>query len=324
MWVLFHVIVIGVLALDLGVFHRSSHEVKPKEAGMWTAAWITLALLWCGLIYFTRGGTAGIEFLTGYLIEESLSMDNIFVFVMILSYFQVPKLYQHRVLFWGVIGALVLRATMIGVGAAMVSRFEWILYIFGAFLIYSGIKMAIKDDEEVDPEHNPLVKMVRKFVPITPNFRGDKFFVFENGKKMATPLLLVLVMIETSDVIFAVDSIPAIFAVTKDPFIVYTSNIFAIMGLRSMYFMLAGVVTKFHLLKYGLAAVLTFVGLKMVYLNDAFGGKFPITWSLGFIAGAIGLSIVASLIFPPKEKPEEPVSIEGEGVADGELLETSK
>ncbi|MGE5675655.1 MAG: TerC family protein, partial [Mycobacterium leprae] len=242
LWGLFNVLVIGLLALDLGVFHRKSHEVTAKEASAWTAVWVSLALLFNLFIYFWRGTTPALEYLTGYLMEESLSVDNIFVFVMILSYFKVPKQYQHRVLFWGVIGALVLRATFIGVGAALISRFHWILYLFGAFLVFTGIKMGLKSDDEVEVDENGLVKWVRKFLPVTSRYHYDHFFVREDGRLAATPLLLVLLMIESSDIIFAFDSIPAIFSVTQDPFIVYTSNIFAIMGLRSLFFLLASVV----------------------------------------------------------------------------------
>lgn len=301
-WVLygiFPLVIIGVLALDLGVFHRKSHEVKPREALRWTILWVCLALAFGVLVYFMKGGQAGLEYLTGYLIEESLSMDNVFVFVMILGYFKVPRLYQHRVLFWGVLGALILRGILIGLGATLVNQFHWILYIFGAFLIYTGIKMAFKnDDEEIDPEHNPVVKWTRKLFPMTPRLHEERFFVVENGRKLATPLLLVLVMIETSDVIFALDSIPAIFSVTTDGFIVYTSNIFAIMGLRSLYFLLAAVVEQFRFLKYGICGILTFVGVKM--LVDIWGIHVPISASLGVIVGALSLTILASILIPER------------------------
>ncbi|HEY3369022.1 MAG TPA: TerC family protein [Symbiobacteriaceae bacterium] len=296
LWGVFPLVVLGLLALDLGVFHKDSHEVRPREALMWTGVWVALALTFGILVYYMKGPTAGLEYLTGYLIEESLSMDNIFVFVMILGFFKVPRAYQHRVLFWGVIGALILRAIMIGLGASLVHQFHWILYIFGAFLVYTGIKMAFKDDEEVNPEDNPLIKYVRKVVPVTHDYHREKFLLKEHGKWMATPLLLVLVMIETSDVIFALDSIPAIFSVTTDGFIVYTSNIFAIMGLRSLYFLLASVLEQFRFLKYGICLILTFVGAKMlVVLVDI---QVPISVSLGVIIGALALSIIASLLIP--------------------------
>ena len=327
----FLIFVLIMLALDLGVFNRKAHVVSFKEASIWSAVWVTLGLTFCFVFYqytLSKFGpdiakTAALEFLTGYVIEYSLSIDNIFVFVLVFAYFGIPAKYKHRVLFYGILGALIFRAIFIAMGSALM-QFHWVIYLFGGFLILTGIKMIFSGHEEIDPEKNLLIRIFKRFMPVTHEIDGKSFFLKKAGRWHATPLFIALLFLEATDIIFAVDSVPAIFAVTREPLIVFTSNIFAILGLRSMYFMLAGVVTKFHLLKYGLAAVLTFVGLKMVYLNDAFGGKFPITWSLGFIAGAIGLSIVASLVFPPKEKPEKPVSIEGEGAAEGELLETSK
>jgi tellurite resistance protein TerC len=300
LWLLFNVFVLGMLALDLGVFHKHSHEVSIKEATVWSVVWITLALLFCGGLYFAEGAPHAIEFLTGYLIEKSLSMDNIFVFVMIFSFWKVPKEYQHRVLFWGVLGALLMRAAMIFLGAALIAKYTWILLIFGAFLVYTGIKMVFSKEEGFNPEESALIKWVRKLLPITTKYEGKRFFTVENGKRLATPLFLVLVMVEASDLIFAVDSIPAIFGVTKDAFLVYTSNVFAILGLRSLYFLLAGIVDKFHLLKYGLAFVLTFVGVKMLLAELPTHYHFEHWVSLLIIAGSLLVSIAASLLFPEK------------------------
>ncbi|WP_110514907.1 TerC family protein [Herpetosiphon llansteffanensis] len=292
-WVGFTVFVFAMLALDLGVFHRNSHEVSVKEAAIWSVVWISLALSFNVGLYFWKGGDIALKFLTGYLIEKSLSVDNIFVFVLIFSYFQVPAKYQHRVLFWGVFGALVMRAILIFVGAALIERFEWIIYIFGAFLIYTGINMARQGETHIDPDTNPVVKFVRKILPVSSQYNEDHFFTRNAGKLMATPLFLVLVLVEASDLIFAVDSIPAIFAVTTDTFLVYTSNVFAILGLRSLYFVLAGVVDKFYYLKYGLAVILTFVGVKMLVI--ALGIHVPTYISLGVIIGVLVISVIASL-----------------------------
>lgn len=312
--------VLLMLALDLGVFHRKAHDVSFKEATAWSVVWVSLALVFNFLLYqyslwkFPQEArllaipnfnpdlaawTVSLEFLTGYIIEKSLSVDNIFVFVMVFAYFAVPSKYQHRVLFYGILGALVFRAIFIAMGSYLM-QFHWIIYIFGAFLIVTGIKMMFTPEKEIDPEKNFLIRLFKRFVPVTNRFHGQSFFIRENAKYAATPLLIALLFLELTDIIFAVDSVPAIFAITKEPLIVFTSNIFAILGLRAMYFMLAGAVDKFHLLKYGLAIVLIFVGLKMVWLNDAFGGKFPISWSLGFILGTIAVSVVVSLIFPKK------------------------
>ena len=301
-WVGFIAFVLTMLALDLGVFNRKPHVVLPKEALSWTAVWVGLALLFAaGLAYFVNPQIA-LTFLTGYLIEESLSVDNIFVIVLIFQYFAVPAQYQHRVLFWGILGALVMRGLFIGLGAALLARFEWIIYIFGALLVITGVRMAMKQDEEFDGEQNPVVKFVRRFMPVTADYRGKHFFTMENGRRYATPLFLVLVLVEATDLIFAIDSIPAIFGITRDPFIVFTSNIFAIMGLRSLFFLLAHVVTKFHLLKYGLAIILTFVGVKMMIEHWV---HIPILLSLGVVLGVLALSIVASLIWPKAYQPSE-------------------
>ncbi len=318
--------VLMMLALDLGVFHKNAHEVSIKEATAWSVVWVTLALLFnVGLYYYAAwkfpqderllaipgfdpdaAATAvGLEYLTGYIVEKALSVDNIFVFVMVFAYFAVPKIYQHRVLFYGILGALIFRAIFIGAGSFLM-QFHWVIYVFGAFLIITGIKMMLVPDKEIDPEKNFLIKLFKKFVPVTPEYHGQKFFVRINKVLYATPLFVALLFIELTDIIFAVDSVPAIFAITKEPFIVFTSNIFAILGLRAMYFMLAGAVDKFYLLKYGLSVVLIFVGLKMVWLNDAFGGKFPIGYSLGFIGLTIAISVVVSLMFPKKIENDLP------------------
>lgn len=304
LWVGFNVFVLAMLALDLGVFHRKAHAVTFKESITWTAVWITLALLFNVGIWHFYGAPKALEFFTGYLIEKSLSVDNVFVFALLLSYFAVPVKYQHKVLFWGILGALVMRAVMIALGAALIARFSWIIYVFGAFLILTGIKMVVKREEEIHPERNPVVKGFKQLMPVTGNYRGDKFFVRENGILMATPLFVVLLLVEFSDLIFAVDSIPAIFAVTTDPFIVYTSNVFAILGLRSLYFALAGVMDKFHHLKVGLGVVLGFVGVKMLLAHTAW--KIPTPLSLGIVVLILGVSVLASLLRP--KKPSAPAS----------------
>lgn len=308
-WVVFNLFVLGMLALDLGVFHRDSHKVSVREAAIWSAVWIGLSLLFNLGLYFFEGREIALQFLGGYLLEKSLSVDNIFVFVLIFSYFNVPAIYQHRVLFWGILTALVLRGAMIIIGAELVKRFEFLITIFGAFLLITAIRMAKQDEHGIDTESNPVIRALGKVMPITNKYHGNHFTIIENGKRVATPLLVVLLMVESSDVIFAVDSIPAIFGITTDPFIVYTSNIFAILGLRSLYFLLAGVIDKFHYLKLGLSVVLGFVGIKMLaesissYVNPAHPIHVPIEWSLGFIALVLGISVAASLMFP-KERDE--------------------
>jgi tellurite resistance protein TerC len=292
----FTAFVLGTLALDLGVFHRQAHVVKPKEAGMWVAVWMTLALAFAGVLYFWKGPEQALLFATGYLIEQSLSADNIFVIVMIFGYFSVPEKYQHRVLFWGILGALIMRGAFIGMGAILIQKLSWMLYIFGAFLVFTGIKMATRQDEEFDAEKNVVMRTARRYLKLTNEYDGQKFFTKKNGVSFATPLLLVLLLVEFTDLVFAVDSIPAIFAVTTDPFLVYTSNVFAILGLRSMYFLLSGVVHKFVYLKYGLSAILTFVGGKMLIVDWY---HVPILISLGVIIVTLMASIVASLMFPP-------------------------
>ena len=294
-WVIFNIFVLGMLALDLLVFHRKAHAVSLREALSWSAVWIALALIFNVGIYYLWGSEKALEFLAGYLIEKSLSVDNIFVFIMIFSYFAVPAIYQHRILFWGILGALIMRAIFIAAGAALLSAFHWIIYIFGGFLIITGIKMFFAGEEKIEPEKNPAVLLLRRFMPITNEFHGQRFFVRIDQRLWATPLFVVLVVIETTDVIFAVDSIPAIFAITMDPFIVYTSNIFAILGLRALYFLLAGIMDMFRYLKVGLSFVLCFVGVKMM-LVDFY--KIPIGVSLGVVAGILAISILASLVKP--------------------------
>jgi tellurite resistance protein TerC len=296
LWTGFNLFVLLMLALDLGVFHRKSHVVSFREAIAWTVAWVTLAMIFNLGVWHFAGAQKALEFTTGYVIEYSLSVDNIFVFAMLFSYFAVPPIYQHRVLFWGILGALVMRALMIVAGTVLITKFAWIIYLFGGFLILTGIKMIVKREEEIHPERNPVVRWFKKLMPVTSDYRGDRFFVREKGVRMATPLFVVLLLVEISDVIFAVDSIPAIFAITKDPFIVYTSNIFAILGLRSLYFALAGVLSKFHYLKIGLGVVLTFVGVKMLLGHTAY--KIDTLLSLGVIVTVLAASIIVSLLRP--------------------------
>src|SRR5581483_12010794 len=293
-WIVFNLFVIGLLALDLGVFHRKAHSVSLKEALIWSCIWIALALTFNAGLYFLNGPEEALQFFTGYLIEKSLSVDNIFIMVMIFGYFHVPAAYQHRVLFWGILGALIMRGILIVIGTALIDDFHWIIYVFGLFLIFTGIRMGLQKETEVHPERNPMLKLVRRVLPVTNDFERERFFVRRAGQLMVTPLLLVLVVIETTDLLFAVDSIPAIFAVTSDPFIVYTSNVFAILGLRSLYFLLAGVMEMFRYLKVGLSFVLCFVGVKML-LVDFY--KIPIGVSLGAVAGILAVSILFSLPF---------------------------
>lgn len=313
LWLGFNVFVLAMLALDLGVFHRRAHEVSLKEAAAWSAVWISLALIFGYGIYHFRGPQAGLEFLTGYLIEKALSVDNIFVFVLVFSYFNVPSRHQHRVLFWGILGALVMRGAMIAAGAALIHRFHWVIYVFGGFLIITGIRMATHPVHAIAPEANPVIRLIRRLVPVTDRYHGQRFFTHESIggqlRRVATPLFVVLVLVETTDLIFALDSIPAIFAVTSDPFLVYTSNVFAILGLRALYFLLARVIHRFHYLRLGLSTVLVFVGLKMV-LADVY--PVPIGVSLGIIALVLATSVAASAFFPKRAAPTQ----SGEGRSD--------
>lgn len=316
---LFTLGVLGFLALDLGVFHREAHEVGFKEALTWSVVWISLAMLFCfGLWKYAawklpqdprliaEGMTAAqaaalanqtaLEFLTGFVVEKSLSVDNIFVFVVVFSYFAIPAKYQHRVLFYGILGALVFRIIFISIGAALM-QLHWVIWLFGGFLILTGLKILFAPEKPIEPERNPVIRLLRRLIPVTPQLHGDRFFLRKDGVLYATPLLVTLVFIELSDIVFAVDSVPAIFAITKEPLIVFTSNVFAILGLRALFFLLAGVMHRFWALKYGLGLILIFVGLKMVWLNDAFGGKFPVTWSLGIIGFILAASVTLSLSF---------------------------
>ena len=295
LWIGFSLFILFMLGLDLGLFNRKAHTITYREATIWSVVWISLASIFAAIVFWYQGSQRGLEFVTGYLIELSLSVDNLFVFLLIFSYFKVPARYQHRVLFWGVMGALVMRLTMIFVGAALINRFHWIIYIFGAFLVYTGIRMFRQEDTDIQPEENVVVRLVTRYIPLTRTYEGEHFFTRVDGKLTGTLLLLVLVIVEVTDLVFAVDSIPAIFAITTNTFIVYTSNVFAILGLRSMYFLLAGVVEKFHYLKMGLAIVLTFIGAKMLVV--AVGIHIPIWISLVFVAVVLLSSVAASLIW---------------------------
>jgi tellurite resistance protein TerC len=298
-WIGFHILIFVMLALDLGVFHRETHKVNLKESLIWSAVWISLALLFNLGIYFFMGKVSALEFLTGYLIEKSLSVDNIFVFALIFGYFNIEPKYQHKILFWGIIGALIMRISLILLGVELMHRFHWIIYVFGAILIITGIKMAFQKDKQIHPEKNPVLRIMKRFIPITPDYSGDKFFVRVDGKKMATTLFVVLIIVETTDLVFALDSIPAILAITSNTFIVYTSNVMAILGLRALYFALAGIIQKFRYLHYGLSAILVFVGAKMT-LSGAF--KIPVEISLAVITIILVGSITASMIIPAKLK----------------------
>ena len=299
-WAGFIVCILIFLALDLGVFHRRAHVVKFKEALVWTSIWFVMAMLFAGGLWRWKDKDHAAEFVTGYLIELSLSMDNVFVIALLFTYFKVPTAYQHRVLFWGIIGALIMRGFMIGIGAALVLHFHWILYVFGAFLLFSGIKMFFAEEGGVEPENNLVLKLTRRFFPIAKSFEGQKFFTVVNQKRALTPLAVVLLLVETTDLVFALDSIPAIFAVTQKPFIVFTSNVFAILGLRSLYFVLANAIDYFRLLKYGLALVLVFIGGKMI--ADIWDLHIPTTVSLIIVAAIIILSILLS-VFTTHKKP---------------------
>jgi tellurite resistance protein TerC len=302
LWAGFNLFVLAMLALDLGVFHRKSHEVTVREALTWTGVWITLAMAFNVFIYYYFGKEKAIEFFTGYLIEKSLSVDNIFVIIMIFAYFQVPSSYQHKVLFWGILGALVMRVVFILSGIELIHRFHWLIYIFGGFLIVTGIRMVAAAEHKLQPEKNPLIKLARRTFPVTSGFEGDQFFVKRGDKIWATPLFLVVILIEFTDLIFAVDSIPAILAISDDSFIVYTSNVFAILGLRSLYFALSGIEKYFQYLKFGLAAILIFVGVKMC-IADLY--KIPIEISLGIIVVILALAMIISLMVPKKKDAVE-------------------
>jgi tellurite resistance protein TerC len=306
-WVGFNAMVLGLLAIDLGVLNRKAHAVSMRQAIGWSIVWVSLAIAFGIGIGYTMGRQSMLEFFAGYLVEEALSVDNLFVFILIFGYFKIAPELQHRVLFWGIIGALLMRGAMIGAGAVLITRFHWIIYAFGAFLVFTGIRMAMGSEGGIEPESNPVIRFVRRFLPVSTRFHGDHFFIREGhtasgkGKLVATPLFLVLVLVETTDVVFAVDSIPAIFGVTQNPFLVYTSNVFAILGLRSLYFVLAGVIGKFHLLRYGLSIVLAFVGAKML-LTDVY--PISIGLSLGVVAVLLVGSVLLSLVIPAPERAD--------------------
>ncbi|MEK6282417.1 MAG: TerC family protein [Acidobacteriota bacterium] len=307
LWIGFTLFILLMLSLDLGLFNRKAHTITYREATIWSIVWISFASIFAAIVFWFQGTQRGLEFVTGYLIELSLSVDNLFVFLLIFSYFKVPARFQHRVLFWGVMGALIMRLTMIFIGAVLINRFSWIIYIFGAFLIYTGIKMFTQEETDLQPEDNPLIKLVTRYIPIVRYYDEENFFTRVDGKLTGTLLLLVLVIVEFTDLVFAVDSIPAIFAITTNTFIVYTSNVFAILGLRSMYFLLAGVVEKFHYLKMGLAVVLTFIGTKMLVV--ALGVHIPIWISLIFVATVLLSSVAASLLWPKEAELEIDVDL---------------
>ena len=296
-WILFNVFVLAMLALDLGVFHRGSQVVKVREAMLWSVAWITMAAVFAAVVFFWHGRTPALEFVTGYVIELSLSVDNLFVFLLIFRFFKVSSEHQHRVLFWGIIGALIMRAVFILLGVGLISRFAWVTYLFGLLLLFSGIKLFLQKESEIHPEQNPVLKLVRKLVPVTKDYEGGKFFVRRPGL-YATPLFVVLIVVETTDVAFAVDSIPAVLAITLNAFIVYTSNVFAIMGLRSMYFALAGLMEMFRYLHYGLSLVLSFIGVKMLIAHYY---EIPTHYALASVAGILLISVLASIINPAKK-----------------------
>lgn len=305
-WIFFAIFIIAMLALDLGIINRKAHVIKMKEALLWTSFWVTLAVLFGGGVYYFYDHIKAMEFFTAYLIEYSLSIDNLFVFMLIFRYFGVPHAYEHKALFWGILLALITRAVFIFVGVALINLFGWVMYIFGAFLIYTGIKMALNKQTEVHPDKNIALKLLRKVMPVSQEFSGAKFFIVKRGIRFATPMLAVLLALETTDILFAVDSIPAVLAISKDPFIVYTSNVFAILGLRSLFFAISGLMKLFHLLHYGLAAILSFVGIKML-IEDFF--HVPVTASLLVIASILAASILSSIIWPDKEGEVPPVTM---------------
>ena len=299
LWTVFGAVVVVVLALDLGVFHRKAHEIGFREALLWSGVWVGLAVAYTGLVWWLhpKGAYKALEFLTAYLVEESLSVDNLFVFLLIFSYFAASSQYQHNVLFWGILGAMVFRALFIVGGVALIQTFHWFLYVFGAILIVSGAKMAVQNSRTIAPEKNPVLKLFRRFVPVATDYAGTKFFIRRDGRLLATPLFVVLLVLETTDIVFAMDSIPAVLGITRDTFVVYTSNIFAIMGLRALYFVLAGAMELFHHLRFGLSAVLVFIGAKML-LGHWY--EMPVGVALSVVAGLLALSLIASLVWPKK------------------------
>ena len=301
-WIFFNIFLVGMLALDLGIFHRKAKVIAPREALIWSGIWFSISMAFAGVVFAWHGTQAGTEFLTGYMIEWSLSVDNVFVFALIFGFFKVPAAYQYRVLFWGVVSALIMRGVLIATGAALISNFHWIIFIFGGFLIFSGIRIMFHDESKADPSRNPVVRVFKRFVPTADEYDGQKFFTRKNGKLLATPLLTVLIAVEATDLAFAVDSIPVIFAITDEPFIVFTANALAILGLRSLYFALSGIIHKFAYLKFGLALVLVFVGIKML-ASDVY--HMPAVLSLGIVLVILAGTVVISLLFPSAD--EEPV-----------------
>lgn len=300
LWVIFNIFIIAMLIVDLVVLHKEDEKVSIKEALIWTGVWIVLALIFGIGVYYYMGSQIALDYYTGYLIEKSLSVDNIFVFLLVFSYFQVPDQYQHKVLFWGIFGALVMRLIFIFTGVALLDRFHWIIYVFGGFLVFTGIKLAMEKDKEVHPERNPMLKLVRRMLPVTKSYHGSKFFIRRMGKLIATPLFIVLVVIETTDLVFALDSIPAILAITRDEFIIYSSNAFAILGLRALFFAVAGIMRIFHYLHYGLSLILVFVGVKML-ISEFY--HIPTPYALAFIAITLAVSVIASIVNPKEEEP---------------------
>lgn len=303
LWILFNAFILLMLIVDLMVFNRKPHEISIRESLIWTGIWISLAVVFGAGLYYFMGPQESLDYFTGYLIEKSLSVDNIFVFLLIFTYFRVDAKYQHRVLFWGIFGALVFRLLFIFIGVALLERFHWIIYVFGAFLIFTGIKLGLEKDKEIHPDKNPVLKLVRRFVPITKNFHGQNFFIKRSSRIIATPLFVVLIVIETTDVIFALDSIPAIMAITRDPFIIYSANAFAILGLRALYFALSGVMRLFHYLHYGLAFILVYIGIKML-LESVYHISTPVT--LGIIVVTLTVSVVLSIFFPKEDEEKLP------------------
>nr|WP_217440449.1 MULTISPECIES: TerC family protein [unclassified Myxococcus] len=301
LWVGFNLFVLAMLAVDLGLFHRKDHAVTPKEAGIWTLVWISISLAFCGGIWHFSGSTPALQWLTAYVVEYSLSVDNLFVFLMVFSYFRVAAEHQHRVLFWGIIGAFIMRAVLIIAGAALVQRFHWLIYLFGAFLVFTAVKMLVSKDEEMDPEQKGIVKLARRVLPVARLGEGSRFFLTEDGRRKVTPLFIVLLVVEATDLLFALDSIPAVLGISQDAFIIYTSNVCAILGLRSLFFVVASLMDKFHFLKLGLSGILAFVGVKM--LITYFDIHLPIALSLGVIGGILLAAIVASLIWPKSPEP---------------------
>ncbi|MFQ5945515.1 MAG: TerC family protein [Anaerolineae bacterium] len=311
-WAGFGAIVLTLLVLDLGVFHRRAHTIEVREAVRWVGFWVSLAIAFNVAVLVWRGPEKGLEFLTGYLIEYSLSVDNIFVFLVIFSYFAVPGIYQHRLLFWGILGAIVMRGLFIAAGITLIERFHFLIYIFGAFLVFTGIRLALERGRRIEPERNPVLRLVRRFVPVTEDYVEGRFFVRQGARLVATPMFIVLIVVESTDVIFAVDSIPAILAITRDPFIVYSSNVFAILGLRALYFALAGIMPMFRFLHYGLAAILIFVGIKML-VSDLY--EMPVGIALGAVGTILAVSVILSILRP---EPDPAVHLGAQAGTDPE------